>query len=223
MKLFRYRRPTTNTFAELAEGVTWYSRYDELNDPFEGVYVNKSGEGAFDYLIRQFRVCSFSRRRDCLLLWAHYAENHRGLCLEYEVADDVYRGQFFPVTYTTAQPVLEAVRRYPADVPAAGTLAIDIDREAAVFLTKSADWSYEEERRLLRFAEQPDAKGEKHPVPGMLCAVYVGLRADASTLLIVDRLLSSQRDVDLWQASLVPGSFQLQFCLVKRRCTSTKG
>jgi hypothetical protein len=212
MKLFRYRNASENTLAELAEKKAWYSRYDQLNDPFEGVYVNLSGEGFLDDLIQQFRLCCFSTHRDSLLLWAHYADNHRGICLEYELPEEVFRTQFFPVKYSDVQPVLNNVNRDPA----AGTLSIHIDREAAVFLTKSTDWAYEGEYRTLRLAEQPDSRGEKHALPGTLSAVYFGLRAERAAMMLVEKILHSRPEVTLSQASLVTGRFQLHFTPVER-------
>jgi hypothetical protein len=211
MKFFRYRPANTNTFGEIAEQKAWYSRYSELNDPFEGLYVNQSGEGTFNELIGQFRVCCFSKRNDILLLWAHYTENHRGLCLEYEVSEEDYRSQFFPIKYRNAQPVLEKVERRPD-----GTLSIHIEREGAVYLTKSEDWAYEEEYRLIRFARQPNAKGEMSSVPGILSAVYFGIRADPTVVRIVSQLLSAREQVILQRASLLSGQYALTFTIVAR-------
>lgn len=212
MKLFRYRDASVNTLAELAEEKAWFSRYDQLNDPFEGVYVNLSGEGCLDDLIRQFRLCCFSTQRDSLLLWAHNADNHRGLCLEYEFPKEVFQTQLLPVKYSDVQPVLNNVNRDPA----AGTLSIHIDREAAAFLTKSNDWSYEREYRALRFAEQPDTRGEKHALPGTLSAVHFGFRTKPATMMLVEKILQSRPEVTLWQASLVSGRFQLRFTPIER-------
>jgi hypothetical protein len=211
MKLYRYRPVNANTFSEIAEEQAWYSRYGELNDPFEGTYINRSNEATFDLLIQQFRVCCFSESNNNLLLWAHYAENHRGICLEYDIPDDLCRTQVLSVKYSKSQPVLEKVERYPAGSVVAGALSVNIDKEAALFLTKSEDWKYEEERRVLRIAERQMEKGEKHPVPGKLSAVYFGLRTDEATKKIIFRLALPDSRIHFYQASLQPGQFALVF------------
>lgn len=210
MKLYRYRGASAHTFAELAEETAWYSRYDELNDPFEGTYINRTIHKTFDELLDKLRVCCFSRNLESLLLWTHYADNHRGLCLEYEIADDVFRTTFFAVEYRVQQPVIDEVR-IRADGPDAGTLILHQDREGLIYRTKSQEWSYEDEFRTLRFATQPKSKGEKHAVPGTLTGVYFGLRAGNSVIRVVEKILQSQTEVRLWQASLVPNEFRLQF------------
>ncbi|MEX3960905.1 DUF2971 domain-containing protein [Paraburkholderia sp. EG286B] len=209
MKLYRYRQINTNTFSEIAEERAWYSKYSELNDPFEGIYVNRSNDIAFDALIQKFRVCCFSKRNDNLLLWAHYAENHRGICLEYDIPDDVHKKTFFPITYSESQPVLEKVERFPAGDPNAGALSFKI--EDAVFLTKSADWKYEEEWRTLRITDKPQAKGEMHAIPGKLTAVYFGLRTSEAAKKIIRRLAPSESRIQFLQAALQAGHFSLEF------------
>lgn len=211
MKLYRYRAANANTFVEIVEQMAWYSRYNELNDPFEGLYINHSSDGALDEWIRLFRVCCYSRRNDVLLLWAHYAENHRGICLEYAVSEDDFRNQFFPIKYSKVPPTLNKIARRPD-----GTLSINIEREAEIFLTKSEDWAYEDEFRLIRFSKYPDGKGEKSQIPGRLSAVYFGIRTDPSVVAMVNQLLSSWDDVQLHQAALLSDQYALTFTDVAR-------
>jgi hypothetical protein len=209
MKLYRYRQINTNTFSEIAEERAWYSKYSELNDPFEGGYINKSNDTAIDGLIQQFRVCCFSKHHNNLLRWAHYADNHRGICLEYDIPDDVHRTSFFPIKYSESQPVLEKVERFPEGDPNVGALSLKI--QDAVFLTKSEDWKYEEEWRMLRITERPLEKGEKHAIPGKLSAVYFGLRTNEAAKKIIYRLVPSESRIQFWQASLQTGHFSLEF------------
>src|SRR5579859_4649417 len=144
MKLYRYRQANINNFGEIAEKRAWHSKYAELNDPFEGAYINKSNDAAFDQLMSQFRVCCFSEKHDNLLLWAHYAENHMGFCIEYDIPDESCEKECFAVKYTNELPVVERVERYPEGAPNAGKLKIKKD-DFDVFLTKSRDWEYERE------------------------------------------------------------------------------
>lgn len=217
VKIYRYRQPSTNTLAEIAEERVWYSRYDQLNDPCEGLFGNRTGENTYATLIHSLRVCCFSLRRDSMLLWAHYAANHSGLCLEYEIADDVYRHQFLPINYSMDLPVLPTVQRYAVGHPAAGCLSINIDQNRVFFLTKSGDWSYEEERRVICIAKDPNSKGEKGEIRGgKLSAVYFGIRCDPAIVKIVSKLLSAQVEVLLLQASLRHGQYALEFTELDR-------
>jgi hypothetical protein len=218
MILYRYRHASTNTFSEISEGQAWYSKYSELNDPFEGIYVNQSCNIAVDALIQTLRVCCFSERNDNLLMWAHYADNHRGICLEYDIPDDVHEKTFMQIIYGESQPILKKVEVFPAGDPNAGKLSLKKE-DVAVFLTKSADWAYEREWRTLRITDKLFEKGELHTIPGKLSAVYFGLRTDEAAKKIICRLASPESGIEFWQASLRAGHFSLEFnqanCFVK--------
>lgn len=85
-------------------------------------------------------VMSMSEIPDSLLLWAHYAANHTGVCLEYEVTDNC-GGYLMPVTYSTQYPVL-SIYDFGVNV----TKSVD-----SILTTKSMEWAYEKEWRYTKF------------------------------------------------------------------------
>lgn len=92
---------------------------------------------AFAALLRRAGVYCLTSKRDNLLMWAHYADKHRGFCLEF-VSNPP--GSFF----SKAEPI-----RYKKDYPIVKVFAADKEiwgKES--FLTKSIDWEYEDEWRL---------------------------------------------------------------------------
>jgi len=66
------------------------AQFFDLNDPMEGIfhakpdtkkeYLEKIREGK-----RKLRICSFARDFHNLLLWAHYADGFKGICIEVEL------------------------------------------------------------------------------------------------------------------------------------------
>jgi hypothetical protein len=53
---------------------------------------------------KQAKVCSFSEVNDSLLMWSHYANHHKGFCIEYDLealgADHFFRKNLYPVLYS---------------------------------------------------------------------------------------------------------------------------
>ena len=187
------------------------SRLDSLNDPFEGLYINYLGRSDLDNLIDKLRVCCFSSDHENLLLWAHYSDNHKGVCLEYELTEDEFKGGFFEVRYKQDQPILNDIERYPKGHPAEGFLKININDESITpFLTKSLEWKYEKEWRRFQLSNK-NAVGELAEVPGRLSGIYFGLRASDATKQIIYKLMSDPIGVDLWESSLEAGSYKLSF------------
>lgn len=66
-------------------------------------------------------------------MWSHYADNHRGVCLEFATANPLF---------ATAKAV-QYLKDYPSWVP------MDADQVVKTVYTKSNEWEYEDEYRLL--------------------------------------------------------------------------
>ena len=49
-------------------------------------------------------VLSLAAKWDCPLMWSHYADEHRGLCIEYDTTDTVFNG-LSPVSYSSPRAV----------------------------------------------------------------------------------------------------------------------
>lgn len=95
-------------------------------------------------------ILSFSATRDHLLMWSHYADWHRGICLGFDV--DV--GSSF---FQRARAVLYR-NAYPSGIEGIGHR-----------LVKSTQWSHEAEWRIL----EPHAGGQLRPFPAETLAEVV--------------------------------------------------
>jgi tetratricopeptide (TPR) repeat protein len=96
-------------------------------------------------------VLSLAGRPDSLLMWAHYADQHRGFLIEFDPAHE-----FFRQRQSRNDPFHHLRRvRYRRERP---SREIDDFVDASTLLTKSTDWSYEMEWRMLirfpRFAHE---------------------------------------------------------------------
>ena len=92
----------------IKENKIWLSTFDNLNDPFElkSFYINEEKIKNYNYPIeyinqliysyKNILISSFTTRfLDNLPMWAHYANNHQGLCLEYKINKP---NLFFPIS-----------------------------------------------------------------------------------------------------------------------------
>ena len=113
------------------------SLLDDLNDPFELLpyeMADRNKRAALNaqrkHMAINHGILCFSATWKDPVLWAHYANKHKGLCLAFQVPDAVCRA----VTYEKRRLKL----------PARPTLA---DAEALIF-TKYENWRYEQELRI---------------------------------------------------------------------------
>jgi hypothetical protein len=112
------------------------SPYFKLNDPMEGQYLYNKGELSSSLVsaIRgekeKFRICSLSREPEHPLMWAHYADGHRGVVIGVDVDKNKYDVR--PVLYTG----LPHIQDY-----------VSSDTAKNILCHKNAVWVYEEEER----------------------------------------------------------------------------
>jgi hypothetical protein len=118
---------------------------------------------------------------DSTLMWSHYAANHRGICLEFIKHNDLI-GKARPVRYRET---------YPEWTPQ------DADKDIlALVLTKSMDWCYEREYRII--ASSLDG-------PTKLYGNYVKLPTGALTSIILGCESQDQAEVESIVREYAPG------------------
>ncbi|MEI8134147.1 MAG: DUF2971 domain-containing protein [bacterium] len=84
-------------------------------------------------------VCCFSRTATNLLMWAHYADSHRGVCLVFRLGQVAYSND----PLVTIEPV-----RYEEEYPRINIAHAGIESTLdTMLLTKSKVWAYEQEWR----------------------------------------------------------------------------
>jgi hypothetical protein len=103
-------------------------------------YINKLG------------VCSFTTNFDNLLMWAHYTESHKGLCLGFDVAQD-------PELFITPLKV-----RYAPTYPVYNHLTDSAQIADKVLAAKSDHWIYEEEVRVVKSPMPANQKVSFNPL-----------------------------------------------------------
>lgn len=99
-------------------------------------------------IVSKMGLCCFSERDDSLLMWSHYGDSHKGVCLSFDFREDL---NFFTVPYCVDYP-----EKYPK-------VNFINDRRTAKlyriqFATKSKEWQYEQEIRIIKDERRPPYK-----------------------------------------------------------------
>lgn len=141
MRVYRFLKATFGIEA-LRDRRLKITQISELNDPFEllGVDVSKKGlrarfRGLKESLTQQCGLLCFSKKWRNPVLWSHYADRHRGLCLGFDVSDDL----LMEVTYTE--------ERLAPDGLLSSNQSVQDTEMKKLLTTKFSHWSYEEEWR----------------------------------------------------------------------------
>jgi hypothetical protein len=166
------------------------SDFSNVNDPFEllGIELrDKEVRKAVNFekskLSKANGLLCFSEDKYNPVQWAHYADNHKGVCLGFEIPEEDLR----KVKY-----VSERLARETLDQP---------DCNEKLLTTKFSHWSYEQERRLiLELSSYPkdNSTGLRFKAFGsgmVLKEVYIGCKSELDFKDITSSYISGDKSV----------------------------
>lgn len=207
--LYKYRAINKRLIESIINQTLYFARPEALNDPFDcRIDLQKAFSRAAmfataerrDFLssflatpefFRNWRstfdamgVCCFSRTIEETLMWSHYAEEHKGVCLEYQFRGPSLIGDISAaqnVEYLDEPLVPWLVENAPMDMT-------EFAKELVFryLRTKCPAWAYEQESRIIRQESGPFRfRGV------LLTEVCFGLQAPRADVDLVVKLAQS--------------------------------
>lgn len=180
IKTFRFQKIRKHVLSSLVDSTLYFAAPPALNDPHDckiniAAAITRAipkSSGKRQALLREILklglisliqenipnlgVCCFSSKLDNSLMWSHYADSHKGVCLYYEIPTNfLAKNQILgvsPVTYRNNPLTHWLVNELDEDTDA-GEACMEITKR--VLTMKSKAWSYEREGRLLRHSSGP--------------------------------------------------------------------
>lgn len=233
MRVFKYRGGEFERDLEtLSENYFWAPTRENLNDPCEGLFddqsVNNQLDVIFKFLAKKDRnsatalenvkvslkelfnfvdksgVYSLSQTPLDELLWAHYACNHTGFCVEYDL-DKLIEYEKNDYIYLDI--------KYKNSPQKISVSDFDTDGQNKILMKmlgiKSKAWSYEKEIRVIT------SNSGKHSYDyRAVKAIYFGLRmSDFDKNKLMDKLKG--RGIQYHQILLKPKSYQFSFTSIE--------
>jgi hypothetical protein len=129
-----YRATSVPVSKELATALVRSPFYDSA--PFLYQLLN----GAAWEMSSKVGLFCLTRRYDSLPMWAHYGANAKGLVVEFQNLEDVFRGDNTGVMY---EPIPVRYERERSGV------TFDPRSHETIFFSKYEDWAYEQEVRVV--------------------------------------------------------------------------
>lgn len=144
----------------------------ELNDPLEGICKMNFGFAGCSYYhgtgtihpcycntLNTYRVLALASRKDSVVMWAHYADEFKGICVEFENN---------AASLQEAKPVIYTDERIDSKV-----FEGSFDELAYNALQRKAlEWSYEEEYRIIKKIDETDEY--INLLPNEIKCIYIG-------------------------------------------------
>ncbi len=211
MKLYRYQPINQKTLSSLVKEKNWVSDPLDFNDPFEFSFkeiynANKQNELTYleedSRMVRQlyheivsnYGVVCYSSVVPNILLYSHYADKHRGLCLEFEV-ENIENSNLKEVEYCTEFKRI------------AFSLENNSQKEEIemILTSKSTVWACEKEyRQIFNF------KNNYTNYPGKLTRIIFGCQAKSDDIDVVVNLQSlNNTEIEFCKTFIFPNSYEL--------------
>ena len=161
-------------------------KFHEIEQLLPELMRKTNGENLIERLrntVSETGVCSFAGDPRNILMWSHYASNHEGLCLVFEIAGD-------PETFLDALPV-----EYSVEYPVVNWIK-DFDEGGPlhIVLRKHKGWEYEKERRIVKFKK---ANTRLSFLPQALRSIMIGCRVKDNTVQKLKTLLTERAAVHM--------------------------
>ncbi|HAT1581997.1 TPA: DUF2971 domain-containing protein [Raoultella ornithinolytica] len=150
--------------------------------------------------IEKLGILSLASSNNNLLMWSHYASEHKGMCLGFErnsntaLADDE---KTKPMSYNDNYPSIKA-----------SSILNEIDtlsNKVRILHSKSRHWEYEQEWRHI--VEQGD---KLYPWPAALTSVYFGCKTDISDIHLVKSIIADS-NIKYYKGNLYSDRFDIYF------------
>lgn len=190
------------------------SHVDRLNDPFEHRAIELSDESqrralhsAIAESAKAHGIVCFSKSYCSPVMWSHYADRHKGLCLGFEVRD-------IPLTEIKYIP-----KRLRGKITSAQRSPLCEQRlMLEIIRSKHIEWQYEKEVRLTMKLDAATVENGLHFLPFsknlILRRVIVGVESKVTRANIGDALGPNKIGVETFKVRPAFRSFQM----VRNKC-----
>lgn len=206
------------TLQNLAQQKLWASFPTDFNDPFEFRVSRAAALAQVNSLraeypevvtlpeaeiceaicsrieaeLQQFGVTCFTENPTDILMWSHYADHHRGMCLCLDLDEEAFRGGTFRVIYAENYPSPDLSQGWHSD------------GLGKILFTKSKHWAYEKELRRI------NTNGEGlFDYPGKLASVIFGCRCSTADRQTIMSILATKSGVEYLEAELSSQSYTI--------------
>ena len=163
-------------------------------------------------LSNQIGILCLSRKHDSLLMWSHYADEYKGILIEFDKDHEFFLGSF-------EIPYIKERRKINLTDFSKSRTPIPI----SVLCTKSEQWSYEKEQRVIRsldFCRKIGTDINQNPI----FIMSIPLEAIKSITFVERTTIKNQKliwekikhtNIELKLATLANNEFQFRYDIIK--------
>jgi hypothetical protein len=158
----------------------------------------KSLRAVYNGFVSTVGIYCLSEKKDDLLMWSHYSDCHRGLCLEFNTStENTLFWEAFKVIYQDDYPTVNIMEIRKAE------------NFRKALLTKSSHWAYEQEWRILKMKAEGGPGYYDFSSELLTGVIFGALMSDGQKKSVVHRIQTYPTKIALYQAKLNDSRYKL--------------
>ena len=204
--MYKFRELNKTTYEMLINHELWCASPESLNDPFDAqfdyeLYGRRVSATCDEHakqtayqasrFFKNVGICAFCKEKSNQVMWSHYADEHKGLCIEFDlrkILDQNPDLSVSNVTYQSELPESKLVKTFPpTDSALYVSSVVDKSVFSKILTTKDVTWSYEQEIRIIK-----EKFGVAKFTPECIVSISFGLRTSERDINTVVRLLADK-------------------------------
>jgi len=165
--------------------------------------INETGIDSITKAMDETGVFCMSGNPNDILMWGHYADGHRGFCLQFDAKCSTF-STAKEMTYApdNKRPIINAMEAVLSEAP---EIADKLFTDS--ICTKSKHWEYEDEWRLFTDIENACGKEIHYPTEALLGIIWGWKTPDKTKELIREAI--SNKDIACYQAEPIKDLFKI--------------
>lgn len=181
--------------------------YKDLDEAAKIEILNSFRKHQYDYINENTGLFCMTDKKDDILMWSHYANCHKGICVGFDVA--LLLEYFVQICTNNGLRIacfqVDYVRDFPVLIP---RKIIDDDIVRIPFYTKAIDWSHEREYRfILLNATNVALKLDL----GIIKEIILGCKIEDATVQDVLNNIKDWNNIRILKASKNSEKYELDF------------
>lgn len=212
--VFKYFNLEKHNFDSLREKYLYFSKYSNFNDPFDCsldliTFSKKNGRYKPQQVknfqetktkIEELGICCFSRTNKSILMWSHYADNHKGFCIEFETNKRLLGINPLDINYTDKFNKSQYLKQPK-------------DSLYHLIYTKASNWKYEQELRSFDYNLFNEESRKIKFIDTDIKAIYFGVKTEKSNIELIRKIIieNYSNNISFFQGKKSNSSFEINW------------
>ena len=205
--LYSYVPFDKNTIDAIVQGYKYANEIFDFNDPTDPTIKLIPETKEIIEILKNIRIACFSTSPLSTLMYSHYTDKHKGICIEYDFSDfDTENTSLLEVKYKEELKIDSKIFQIMMKSDN------DINEEISfldLFRTKHLNWEYEKEYRVITYdeadktdkADKTDEANKVGKIYRPIKAIYLGKDISDSDIELIKTLIKG-RSIKLYQVAL---------------------